>query len=141
MEIRELTSDAEIVTAFPVMSELRDRIRAETFLNEVRRQQQEGYRLIAAFEEGKIVALAGFRRSHTLVRGEHYFVDDLITSNAAQGRGHATALLRWIALLSKKERLEKIYLDSRLTAKTYYEKVGFTFGSALPCWIEVEKLS
>ena len=138
MEIRELTSDAEIMSAFSVMRELRDRILPETFLHEIRHQQKDGYRLIAALDGGAIVALAGFRSSHTLVRGEHLFVDDLITSRNAQARGHATSLLRWIAALAQQQQIAKIYLDSRDTAKTYYEKVGFTFGKALPCWIEVK---
>ncbi len=58
------------------MRPLRDRIREETFLAEVRRQQIEGYRLYGAFEGERLLALAGVRRSHTLARGEHLFVDD-----------------------------------------------------------------
>ena len=71
LEIRELIADAGIEAAFPLMAELRARIRPQTFLAEVRRQQVEGYHLIGAFEDGTLVALAGIRRSHTLSRGEH----------------------------------------------------------------------
>jgi GNAT superfamily N-acetyltransferase len=140
VEIRELTTDAEFTAAFPVMRELRDRILPETFLSEVRRQQKEHYQLIGAFEDGQIVALAGFRHTHTLSRGEHLFVDDLITSRSAQGRGYATALLRWIARRANELKLAHLYLDSRNTARTYYEKVGFKFSTALPCRIEVAQL-
>jgi hypothetical protein len=80
--IRTLGSDADITSAFPLMSTLRDRIRAETFLAEVRRQQIEGYELVGAFEGARLVALAGVRRSHTLARGEHLFVDDLVTDES-----------------------------------------------------------
>jgi hypothetical protein len=84
-DIRELRSDSEIIAAFPLMSELRDRIQADTFLAEVRRQQAQGYELIGAFEGGRLVALAGVRRTHTLSRGEHLFVDDLITEARVRG--------------------------------------------------------
>ncbi len=38
MDIRELAANREIAAAFPVMRQLRDRLREETFLSEVRRQ-------------------------------------------------------------------------------------------------------
>ena len=137
MEIRELTADHEILAAFPLMSELRDRVRAETFLAEVRRQQIEGYRLFGGFDGGRLVSLAGVRRSHTLARGEHLFVDDLVTASAERGRGHGTALLAHLAARSAAEGIPRMYLDSRATAKGFYERVGFTMLTSIPCSIEV----
>src|SRR4051794_26673275 len=93
----ELRSNLEITEAFSLMSVLRDRIRPETFLAEVRRQQCQGYQLVGGFEDGALVALAGIRRTHTLSRGEHMFVDDLVTDERARGQGHGAALLRWVA--------------------------------------------
>jgi GNAT superfamily N-acetyltransferase len=139
LTIRELRSDDEITAAFPLMSALRDRIRAETFLAEIRRQSIEGYELIAAFDDGRLVALAGVRRSHTLARGEHLFVDDLVTDAAVRGAGHGQALMRWLASRAEAEGLERIYLDSRFTAKGFYERVGFTFLTSIPCWLDVRK--
>jgi hypothetical protein len=71
------------------MLALRDRLREESFLAEVFRQQVEGYRLYGGFEDGKLVSLAGVRRSHTLSRGEHRFVDDLVTPGTSAGRATA----------------------------------------------------
>ncbi len=135
--IRELRTDAEIEAAFPVMAMLRDRIRPETFLAEVRRQQLQGYELIGAYQAGRIVALAGVRRTHTLSRGEHLFVDDLITDAEHRGEGYGRALLRWLAERSTAEGLPRIFLDSRNTAKGFYEKLGFQFSTAIPCFIEL----
>jgi hypothetical protein len=97
LTIRELRSDDEITSAFPLMAALRDRIRADTFLREIRRQQVEGYELIGAFDGGRLAALAGVRRSHTLARGEHLFVDDLVTAMGTGRRscgGWRSALMR-----------------------------------------------
>ena len=140
MNIRELTTDAEIEAAYPLMAALRDRISRETFLSEVRRQQRDGYELLGGFDDGRLVALAGIRRSHTLSRGEHVFVDDLVTDPACRGAGHGTAMLRWIAARARAQGVPRVYLDSRVTAKGFYEQVGFTFLTAVPCWIAADKL-
>jgi GNAT superfamily N-acetyltransferase len=137
LTIRELRSDDEITSAFPLMAALRDRIRADTFLREIRRQQVEGYELIGAFDGGRLAALAGVRRSHTLARGEHLFVDDLVTDETLRGHGHGQALVRWLAERADAEGLARVYLDSRFTAKGFYERVGFTFLTSIPCWLDV----
>ena len=65
----ELRSNVQINEAFPLMSVLRDRIRADTFLAEVRRQQCQGMSSSARSRTATLVALAGIRRAHTLSRG------------------------------------------------------------------------
>ena len=135
----ELRTNVEINDAFPLMAELRDRIRPDTFLAEVRRQQCHGYQLVGALEDGILVALAGIRRTHTLSRGEHMFVDDLVTDEPARGKGHGAALLRWIAAQAAAEGIERLYLDSRVTAKGFYEQAGFTFLTSIPCWVDIPK--
>jgi GNAT superfamily N-acetyltransferase len=139
LDIHTLRSDSEIIAAFPLMSTLRDRVRADTFLAEVRRQQAEGYELVGAFADGRLVALAGVRRSHTLSRGEHLFVDDLVTEEHMRGAGHGSALIRWLATRAAAEGLTRIDLDSRITAKGFYERLGFTFHTSIPCWLDVSK--
>ena len=98
------------------MAQLRDRIRMETFLSEVRRQQVEGYRLFGGFDGDRLVCLAGVRRSHTLSRGEHLFVDDLVTLEEVRGTGSGAQMIAWLADRARAEGLPRIYLDSRATA-------------------------
>ena len=136
---RELRTDAEIAFAFPLMSALRDRIRAETFVDEVRRQQCQGYELVGAFDDAALVALAGVRRSHTLSRGEHLFVDDLVTDERVRGQGHGAAVLRWVAARAASEGIALLYLDSRTSARGFYDKTGFTFLTSIPCWVDIPK--
>jgi GNAT superfamily N-acetyltransferase len=134
---KTLETDRDIVDAFPLMSALRERIRAETFVAEIRRQQQEGYELIGGFDRGHLVTLAGIRRSHTLSRGEHLFVDDLVTDETSRGRGYGRETMAWLVSMARTERIPRIYLDSRATARGFYERVGFTFLTSIPCWIDV----
>jgi GNAT superfamily N-acetyltransferase len=138
LTVRELLADREIAAAFPLMRELRDRLREETFLAQVRRQQAEGYRLFAGFAGERLVALGGVRRTHTL--GEHLFVDDLVTEEDARGKGYGRELLRGIAGGAAAEGLFRIHLDSRITAKGFYEKLGFRFHTSIPSWIEIGEL-
>jgi len=140
LRIRELTAESEIAGAYPLMATLRPDLRAESFVAQVRAQRRDGYRLIGGFVEQRLVALAGIRDGCTLSRGPHLFVDDLVTNVGAHGQGHGRAMLRWIAEEARRRGLPKIWLDSRATAKGFYEKVGFTFVTAIPCWIDVEAL-
>ncbi len=141
LSIRILETDADILAAFPLMFTLRERIRQETFLTEVRRQQRDGYELIGGFADGALVALAGIRPAHIMSRGEHVFVDDLVTAEARRAEGHGRAMLAWIAARAKAAGVPRVYLDSRVTAKGFYEGLGFTFLTSVPCWIDSGRLA
>jgi GNAT superfamily N-acetyltransferase len=92
----------------------------------------EGYRLVAAFEEGETnaVAVAGFRSGHSLAWDHYLYVDDLSTKPESKRRGHARALLDW--LLNEAQRLgcDQLHLDSgvgldRAAAHRLYLHAGF----------------
>ncbi len=85
------------------------------------------------------MTLAGIRRSHTLSRGEHLFVDDLVTDESLRGRGYGRATIDWLTARARAEGVPRIYLDSRVTARGFYERVGFTFHTSIPCWLDVTK--
>jgi GNAT superfamily N-acetyltransferase len=87
-----------------------------------------------------LVALAGFRPAHTLSRGPHFFVDDLVTDAARRGAGYGTAMLEWIAARAREHGVPRVYLDSRDTAREFYERLGFTLLTSIPCWIESDRL-
>ena len=140
LTFRELTSDAEVEGAFALMSVLRPHLPADGFVEQVRRQRADGYRLFAGLAGGQIVVLAGVRAGLTLSRGPHLFVDDLVTAPAEQGRGHGRAMLRHVARLARELGLPKVALDSRDTAKRFYERVGFSMTTSVPCSIDAEVL-
>ena len=54
-------------------------------------QRPEGYRLVGAFEDGRCVAVAGFRVIHNLAWGDCLYVDDLSTHPDGRRRGSAAA--------------------------------------------------
>jgi GNAT superfamily N-acetyltransferase len=140
LEIAELDRDDALAAAFPLMAELRPRVRTEDFIPQVRAQQREGYRLLGGSVGGRYVTLAGYRMATTLVRGRHLFVDDLVTAATEQGKGYGTAMLRRLAEIAGAEGVERVCLDSRDTARTFYEHVGFTMHTSIPCYIDAAAL-
>jgi GNAT superfamily N-acetyltransferase len=100
--------------AFEAMRALRphrdDRDALVRRIDEVQRPQ--GYRLVGAFEDGSVVAVAGFRVIESLAGGRCLYVDDLSTLPAARRRGHAARLLEWCAEEARRLGCDELHLDS-----------------------------
>jgi GNAT superfamily N-acetyltransferase len=113
--IRELP-EGETGLAFEALHALRphhpDRDAFVTRVDE--RQRPEGYRIVAAFEDGaeQACAAAGFRLVHNLAWGRFLYVDDLSTVPEARRRGHASRLLAWIGEEARRLGCDAVHLDS-----------------------------
>ena len=137
MDVRLLESDHAIEGAYPLMAQLRPHLIEAEFVAVIRKQAADGYRLFGGFDAGRrLVALAGLRVSHTLSRGPHLFVDDLVTDESQRGRGYGKAMIRWLRAYASEQGLPAVHLDSRDTARGFYERVGFTFHTSIPCRID-----
>jgi GNAT superfamily N-acetyltransferase len=133
--IREVVTEHDFRAVFPLLQALRPHLDAEQFPALLRRQQAEGYQLVAGFLDERPVVVAGYRISCTLSRGPHLFVDDLVTAGSEQGKGYGTAMLNWLRERARLEGLARVYLDSRDTAVNFYQQAGFTFLTSRPCWV------
>lgn len=122
-------TDAEILSCFPVMQELRPHLLASELVERVRRQQYQGYQLLylvevdsaRSVEEPK--AVAGFRVSECLSSGRFLYVDDLVTVAAERSRGYGEALLNWLTDYARQQHCQSIQLDSgvqRFAAHRFY---------------------
>lgn len=142
LTIRSLASDSEIGSAFALMHELRPHLIETSFISDIRAQMAQGYLLAGGYDESdRLVTLAGYRYARTLFRGPHLFVDDLVTSSAAQGKGFGTAMLAWLGQRAAERGLADVWLDSRSSARTFYEQVGFEMKSAIPCRMAARDLA
>lgn len=128
IELRHADSEAEIAACFPVMAQLRPHLADPAELTaRVARQQQAGYRLLAAWRDGVPVALAGYRFSENLVYGRFVYVDDLVTTEAARGSGLGGKLLDAVADEARKQDIERLVLDTALDnvlAHRFYYRQG-----------------
>lgn len=135
MAIREILPP-DTGKAFLAMKALRTQVADEAeFIRRVDEvQRPEGYRLIGAFEDDDVVAVAGFRVLNELYSGRYVYVDDLSTVPGSRRRGHARALLDWIVEEARRLGCENVQLDSgvgleRADAHRLYLNAGFVIAS------------
>ena len=110
LRISEATTDAEIARCFPVMSQLRTRLREDEFVARVRLQQSLGYHLACLEDAGEVV-------------------DDLVTDGERRSKGYGATLLAWLADRARAAGCAKLDLDSgvqRKDAHRFYHAQGMT---------------
>ncbi len=126
--LKHAETDADILACFDVMHELRPNLTsAASFLEKVQRMQEHGYRLLAAVEDGKPVALAGYRDKEMLIHGKFIYVDDLITSEVYRGQQLGEQLLNHIFTAAKEQGYNKVILDTgigNVLAQRFYYRIG-----------------
>jgi GNAT superfamily N-acetyltransferase len=128
LEIRRL-SPAEWRDAHPVIAQLRALDEAE-FLQRVRRQSHSGYELVAAIQDGKIIGVLGMRPVHTLARGAHLHVDDLVVDAAVRGSGAGRALMQYAETDARARGMTAVFLDARPDAIPFYEREHYALHPA-----------
>ncbi len=131
-EVKEALSDGEIEATFPVMKQLRPHLDERDYLETIRRMQGTGYRIAAAFEDGQVVCVAGFRVQENLYGGRHLYVDDLITDDSARSRGNGQRMLGWLTDQARRDGCGQLHLDSgvqRSDAHRFYLREGLTISS------------
>lgn len=126
--VLEPHTDAEILDTYEVMYQLRPDIPRDRYAAFVRRlMEQEGYRLVAIRENGRVSAVAGYRIMEMLYCGRILYVDDLVTDERCRSRGFGRQLLDWLKDAGRRENCAELHLDSRLhreAAHRFYEREG-----------------
>ncbi len=123
MKITIAKTDKEIFSCFPVISQLRP-LSEEEFIKRAKTQSElYGYKLIYIEDAGEVVAVAGFRISHSLSFGKFLYVDDLITEETNRSKGYGDKLIDYLIKYAKKEGCAQFHLDSgvqRFEAHRFY---------------------
>ncbi|KVO26627.1 GNAT family N-acetyltransferase [Burkholderia ubonensis] len=126
--LRHAESDADVKACFDVMRQLRPQLKSpDDLLSRVVSQRSQGYCLLAAWDDRKPVALAGYRRLDNMIHGRFVYVDDLITDKAERGRHHGDRLLSELCALGRTEDCGQLVLDTAL-ANTLAQRFYFRFG-------------
>lgn len=131
MEIVVAETDADREAAFDVMVQLRPDLRREDFVERVRRQEAQGYRLALLRDHGGLRAAAGFRIEDRLV-GRTLYVDDLVTDDNHRSRGYGAALMDWLRTRAVERGCARLELDSgvhRFDAHRFYHAQGMVIRS------------
>ncbi|MEX3985339.1 GNAT family N-acetyltransferase [Paraburkholderia sp. EG287A] len=110
-----IDADQHYQAAFGVMRELRPHLTdAATFSAQVRRQAEQGYRLLAAWQGDQVKALAGYRLQENLLYGRFLYIDDLITTSDARGHGLGARLIDALRDEARRQGCANLVLDTGL---------------------------
>ncbi|MFA7743995.1 MULTISPECIES: GNAT family N-acetyltransferase [Salinicoccus] len=124
--IKELNTEEEFHSAFPIMQQLRTHLDEEQYINLVKEAKEvDNYLMYALFDNEEIVAVCGFKPMITLYYGRFVWVCDLVTDSAIRSKGHGKQLLDFIHEWAEKNNYESVALSSGLARKEahkFYEK-------------------
>jgi ribosomal protein S18 acetylase RimI-like enzyme len=116
-------SDVQILECFPTLLQLRPRLKQETFVEDVRRQQNNGYQLAYITVNARVVAVAGFCISECFAWGRFLYVYDLAVDATVRSQGHGQHLFGWLVEYAKAHDCQELSLDSgvqRFDAHRFY---------------------
>jgi len=131
--LRDVQTEEQLRACYPVMKELRPHLDTEDeFVTRVARQREQGYRVLAAWEHGEVVALAGYRLQENLVYGKFLYVDDLVSAEKHRGRRWGALLLELLTVYAAQADCVKLVLDTGLTnglGQRFYFREGLLPGA------------
>lgn len=133
MDITFLKTPEDIAKAFETMQELRPHLKDKaSFVDQIQKQQNQGYFLVCILEGDKAAACLGFRLMTTLAWGNIMYIDDLVTSAQSRGKGYAGELLMYAIAQASAFGCDQIHLDTGYTrhdAHKVYLQHGFKMNS------------
>ncbi|NWD77421.1 GNAT family N-acetyltransferase [Pseudomonas gingeri] len=113
---------------FAVMQELRPHLTdRESFVEQVFRQGEQGFRLLALRERGQVIGLAGFRMTENTLYGRFVYVDDLVVTVSQQRRELGAALLEEVRRRTRALGYRYLVLDTGMhmpLAQRFYFRQG-----------------
>lgn len=128
VDIKHIENIGDLEASFTVMKELRPHLRNHaTYAIQVDHQRAQGYRLLAAWRDGAIVGLAGYRLMDNLLYGRFVYVDDLVVTATLQRSGLGERLLQAARQQAVDLHCEHFVLDTGLhmaLAQRFYFRQG-----------------
>src|SRR5450830_2026582 len=104
--------EADCIASFALMQQLRPHLTdAISFAEQVQRQRQNGYHLLAAREHGRVIGLAGYRLTENTLYGRFIYVDDLVVDAALQRRRLGEQLLERVREETRTRGYRYLLLD------------------------------
>ncbi|NWB88105.1 MULTISPECIES: GNAT family N-acetyltransferase [Pseudomonas] len=128
LEYALVESKAQCRECFAVMQELRPHLTdADSFVEQVFRQGEQGFRLLALREHGQVIGLAGFRVTENTLYGRFVYVDDLVVTASQQRRELGAGLLEEVRRHTRALGYRYLVLDTGMhmpLAQRFYFRQG-----------------
>jgi len=93
MHIRIASSEQDVLALAPVLLQLRPQYTTESLINQIKKQQLDGYQVAFVEMDNAVVCVAGFVMNEKLAWGKCLYVDDLVTSETMRSRGAGKAMI------------------------------------------------
>ncbi|WDZ97746.1 GNAT family N-acetyltransferase [Herbaspirillum sp. WKF16] len=131
--LRHADTDADKRACYAVMRELRPHLASEEeFMQRIGRAADESYRMLAAWDEGRVVAIAGYRFQENLVYGKFLYVDDLVSAETQRGKRWGERLLKALDAVALEAGVARLVLDTGMAnalAQRFYFRQGLLTGA------------
>ena len=128
LHLRHLESDQDYAASFAVMRALRPHLTdPQAYAAQVRRQGEQSYRLLAAWQDDQVVGLAGYRLQENLIYGRFLYLDDLVTADHVRSQGVGAQLIAAVREAARQHGCAKFILDTGLgnaLAQRFYFRQG-----------------
>jgi ribosomal protein S18 acetylase RimI-like enzyme len=128
VELHHAETREELAACLPVIAQLRPFLRSETeWCGRAAAQAEAGYRVLAAWDGGRVLAVAGYRIMENLIHGRFLYVDDLVTAEAQRGRRLGAALLQELSAIGCARNCRRLVLDTAAAntkARLFYKREG-----------------
>lgn len=125
-------NDPRLPDAWEVMAELRPH-REPSDMDAIYEESHPlGYRVTAAFRDGRCRAVAGWRIGVNMHLGRNLYVEDLVTSDADRSAGFGALLMDHLRTVARDAGCAALHLDSgvqRHGAHRFYLREGMHISS------------
>lgn len=115
LRLSHIDNEQDYRACFDVMRELRPHLTdATAFTAQARRQAGQGYRLLAAWQDGQVKGVAGYRIQENLLYGRFLYVDDLVAASDARRLGVGGQLIDALREEAQRQDCAHFVLDTGL---------------------------
>lgn len=129
LRIKELSSQQEWQSAYPILKSLRADLIEKDFLKKREDFIRSGYTLFGLFSDTELVAVAGADLYPHLSRGIDCWVHDLATKEEQRSKGFGKELMRYIEKWAKEKGCSRLCVHTRVerteAQKFYQNKLGY----------------
>ena len=128
VEVRSIEQLTDIRACHAVVMELRPHLTdTDSFVRQVMRQREQGFRLSAAWCDGRIAGVIGYRLQENLLYGRFVYVDDLVVHQKYRNDGIGAKLLSVARAYARELNCGHFVLDTGLhkaLAQRFYFRQG-----------------
>lgn len=132
MKVHLSKSVKELEEVAPIMLQLRPQYTTKSLIEQIQKQQKQGYQIAYVKSDGDILCVAGFVVGEKLAWGKHIYIDDLVTDVKHRSTGAGKLLLNWFKSHAAELCCKQLHLDSgvqRFPAHRFYLREGFDIAS------------